>query len=253
MKKFILFLLVGIGLLSGCTGEDSPSDSSNRKIQRFVMEDADGDLIVNQVHEYIGEKLDKVFFASDDYHKYYYTNDFITRIDVFRENVLTSTAHLEYDANGKLLESISYSGVNGYRISHVYNSDNTVSVTEYTGDLNSQTTVLQAHKVFLENGIAVKIESYGIGEETGITYTREYTYDNKNNPMYAILGYGRLTMYQVGSTVSPNNITKIVYSQSDRPETSTYLSTYTYNSRNFPTSRVETTDGVLLTTAEYFY
>lgn len=240
-------------LFVGCSDEGSAVTSTSDKLLRGVLKDKLGNVIETQSHEYAGEKLSCIVYSTGNYNKAYYTGDFITRIEFFRDNVLSATGTIAYNSSGKISSCVTYSGGNGYRTSYGYNSDNTVTVTEYTGDLTSQTTVTKTHKVFLENDVAVKIESYGTGENSGITYTREYTYDNKNNPMNAILGYGRLTFYEIGSVVTPNNITQIVYSRSDMPETTTTVSTYVYNSQNFPTSRIETSNGVLLTTAEFFY
>lgn len=253
MKKIFLFLLISFTVFSSCSGDENATTSSNGRIQRIVVKDENDNVIVTESYEYQSDKLSRIVHSSGNYTKVYYTNDFITRMESFRDNALTSTGTYQYNASGKLSGVIIYSGNNGYRTSYIYNDDNTVSVTEYTGDLSSQTTVFKTHKVFLENGVAVKRETYGTGEQSGLTFTREYTYDNKNNPTYAILGYARVTLYEIGSVVTPNNITQISYSQSDSSETSITTASYTYNSGNLPISRIETNDGALLKTTEYFY
>ncbi len=253
MKKNILLLLVAFGLLVGCSSEDNAASSTGDKLQRAVFKDNNGNVILTQSYEYSGEKLSRIVFSSGNYNAVFYTDDFITRIESFSNNALSSTATIQYNSDGKISSMITLSGSNGYKTTYTYNNDDTVDVLEYTGDLSSQNTLTKTHKAFLENDIMVKRETYGTGANSGITYTRDYSYDTENNPMHAILGYGRLNFFEIGSVVTPNNLTEIVYSQSDSTQTSTTTTSYTYNSQNFPTSSAEAVDGTLIKTVDYIY
>lgn len=256
MKKIFLFLLIGFSLLSSCSSDDSSSAPENQmttngtKLLKAIMKDPDGNVIVTQEYEYQGNKLSRIIFPENKYHKIYYTGDFIAKMETYDNDVLIGTMYIEYNGEGKLSSTVSHTGSTGRRTTYIYNTDNTVTVTEYTGDLINQNTVVKNHKAFLTNGIITKKETYGSG---GVTYTTDYTYDTNNNPLNGILGYGRLTQYEIGSVVSPNNLTQIIYSQSDIVNTGVSVSTFTYNSYNFPKTSRQTKNGVLNTTMEYYY
>lgn len=258
MKKFLALLICFSVFFVGCSNDESQSQNPNQDIQltqngsklrKAIQKNASGIEVSNQVYEYVGNKLNKIVFSDGSSNQFYYTNDLITKSEAYTGGVLSSTAYYQYNPENKLAQKITHSGSNGYKTTYVYNIDNTVTVTEYTGDLINQNTVNKTYKVFLTNNVMIKRENI----QSGVTYTKEYMYDTKNHPLNVILGYDKLIAYEVGATVSPNNLIRIDYSQSNTTVTGNKTNSFEYNSFNFPKLEREYDNGTLSYTKEYYY
>jgi hypothetical protein len=124
---------------------------------------------------------------------------------------------------------------------YTYNQNGTVTVVQYSGDLESQTT--------LEGTGTITINENSILHEGMSSQAYTHTFDSKNNPMKNILGYNEYTLPRLGSK---HNLL-LGATTSTR---SGYIFTYTYNSNNYPISSVQKTyevDKYVTTQNEYFY
>ncbi|WP_147298233.1 hypothetical protein [Flavobacterium aquicola] len=138
-------------------------------------------------------------------------------------------------------------GDSGKRV-YVYNSDATISFTESSVALTDQNTT-KTGKIWLnEEGEVSKIEEY---KDNVLFSKREYTYDDKNNISRNIIGYNKLFLIDVlGIT---HNILTYKRYDSNNVLNSGYSNKYTYNSDNYPVSRVETSNSGSVYTIEYLY
>ena len=259
MKNLLVFFVSAVSMfIISCsndtnqfpiTNQDIQLTQNGNKLRKAVLKNASGVEVSNQIYEYVGNKLSKIVFSDGSYNQFYYTGDLITKAEAYQNNSISSTGYYQYNTENKLAQKVSYSGNSGYKTTYVYNTDNTVTVTEYTGDLINQNTVYKTYKAFLNNNVMIKRENVN----SGITYTKEYTYDTKNNPLNAILGYDKLIAYEVGATVCPNNLIRIDYSQSNTSVAGNTTNSIEYNSFNFPTLDKEYNNGTLNYIKEYYY
>ena len=259
MKNLLVFFVSAVSMfIISCsndtnqfpiTNQDTQLTQNGNKLRKTILKNASGVEVSNQIYEYIGNKLNKVVFSDGSYNQFYHTGDLIIKVEAYKNNVISSSGNYQYNSENKLIQKISYSGNNGYKTTYIYNTDNTVTVTEYTGDLINQNSVEKIYKAFLNNNVLIKRENI----DNGVTYTREYTYDTKNHPLYAILGYGKLIDYELGATISPNNLIRIDYSQSNTTATGNTTNTIEYNSFNFPKLEKEYHNGTLNYIKEYYY
>lgn len=243
MKKLAFVLVVVLFVFSSCSSDDSGSEpelqlTTNGTVLRR------GNLISPTFEEgglysYNGNKLDRIGLGNvSTYVKYIYTGNLITQYEYYEDNILKLTEYYTYDSNERLIlrKGLSNTSNTGFKTVYTHNLDGTCSVQLFRGDLNNQNTLddFYTRKVFFVNGRVDKIERYMMFGTNLETMTTAYTYDNKNNPYYIILGYSKLSFYEVASFNTPNNITSYTYSATNATIVDVDVNTYTYNSFNFP-------------------
>jgi hypothetical protein len=259
MKKLICLLSAVLLVLASCSSDDAtePVLSTNgTKLKRGMVMNDVGATVVMQDYIYNGNKLARIESSSVNYSSFTYTNDLITKMEKYTNNSLVSTSFLDYNTNNKLIsvKSISNSSNNGYKTIYDYNLDGTITVTVYEGDSVNQNTVVKNKKVFFANGLVSKIEEYKVINGNLETLTTQYTYDNKNDPTYAILGYNKLTFYDIGSYGNPNNIASITYTATNSSISNTTFFQFTYNSYDYPITSIESYgNGGSPNTVKYYY
>lgn len=150
---------------------------------------------------YKNSKLTKVAFQIDGqtdgvgYDKYFYTNNLITQIKRFNAaNQNTATTTFTYTANGQLEQVVKVepSSNYGYRSVFTYNTDGTVSVTGYYGDVTTQNTLSGvSEKYYFENG---EVSQKDFTSDT-FSSTLTYDYDSANHPMQNVIGLNAIKLY----------------------------------------------------------
>ena len=257
MKNLSLLFCVFILVLTSCS-KDSASPvaeeqlTTNGTLLRKVITTVGTDVITDE-YFYNGNKLLKVVSSNGRRYEYTYTGNLITKQDLFENNVLKSTENNQYNADQKITEKkiLNYPNSKAFRCDYTYNTDGTVTVKEYSGDFTTQTTQTVNRKIFLfSNGDVEKIEEYVVVNGNPVTRINSYTYDTKNTPTNAILGYNKIKLWEVvGASGNSHNNTAIYFASTESNTTPyTVNPSYTYNSFNYPI----TADGVGAT-GQYFY
>ena len=255
MKK--LFCLLGFCalVLTSCSTSDSASttDENEVLVMRTIETYANDGSTFTTNFIYNGKKLVR---ATDleGYEKFTYTGDLVTLIEYFdAANTLLQTETYTYNSAGLLTSSLSldFDFNNGIRETYVYNTDATVSVTGFQGDLTSQTNLVRTGVITFANGDVSTYEN--TIESFGETSTTTYVYDVKNNPFKNIIGFDKLKFVNSESIRGTRNV--LTQSYSSPSLTYVFSSSYTYNGLNFPTLETTIEDGSPseTETTQYFY
>lgn len=249
MKKFISLLSITMIMLTSCSKEDFEDSESitektnpNGTILRKTIAITNGDIsIVTGDYVYNGNKLSKIITSDDKYVAYFYTNDLITSKEFYTNTILDNKEIFEYNANNQLVNFKRVKANNSivYRAIFVYNPDGTISVTGYKDGLTDQNSEINKRKIFVQNGRVVKTETYVNVNGTIKTTTNQYSFDTKNSPFQNILGFDKLTYYDVTLGGSSNNITGLNITNSTNSNSRSTTTQYTYNALNFPVTAKE--------------
>ena len=196
---------------------------------------------------YNGNKLDKIKYGNT-ISKYFYNNDFITKIDLSDlGGTVYSSITYDYDSSGRLSQvkrtNVDIDQSMAVKSTFQYNSNGTMTVTDYTGDNFTQETISATHIYFIgTNNEIASIQTTPVG---GSTETTTYSYDTKNNPLKNVTGMNSLRLTNLGNKFNVQSITYTGF-----PNES-YV--YTYTSDSYPHTVTHIIDGVENSQAEYFY
>ena len=250
MLNRFLFLALILQIIVGCSSDDgNESTIEGNVLTRTIAKTSAGAVVEVENFEYIGNKLYKKTITSvPGYFIYEYTVDLITKVSKFENNALASTELYTYNDNGDMIESKFRSNNSdfGYRTTYVYNNDQTITVTTFSGTLDTQNTVQFRRKVYLQNGSVIKLEEYSPGENV-LTMILEFTYDDKNAPYNNIPGYTKIKRFEFNLIGETNNITKYRYASPANPaQVLERTGVYEYNGSNFPTKAMFSTPPQLI-------
>ncbi|MFN3968410.1 hypothetical protein [Flavobacterium sp.] len=257
MKKAIQFILVSLLVLSfvSCS---SDSDSDNPVLLKKLTAVTMGQ---NATHtfSYSGTKLTKVAFeieAQTDgigYDKYVYNGDLITEIKRYdASNQNTATTQFTYNTNNQLTAVVKLQPASNYGFKNVftYNNDGTVSVTGYSGDINSQTNLSSiSEKFYFQNG-EVSRKEYS---STTLSYSITYAYDSAHHPMQNVTGINAIKLYSFianGLFGMQHNMTQQTTAISGNADTQVTMQA-DYNTDNYPTA-LYSEDGIYQYQFSYF-
>ncbi|QOG02272.1 hypothetical protein [Flavobacterium sp. MDT1-60] len=250
MKKFLcLFSALSIVLMSSCSSDDSPSNSSDLVLlKKQVLTHSEGKLTIN--YKYDGNKIVSAIDDSGEVNLFYtYTGDQITQIDFKLPNGTVEQVNtFTYSADGKLstflrVENETVNGTTvkvGYKEVYTYNANGTISVKSYTGNSTSQSASSGTSTITLVNGDVSEIVSTN-------SPNHKYAYDTQNNPAKNILGMDKIAIVDgEGNGVFHNEISDTVNGKLGDTHT------YSYNAAGYPQTSVDREDGETHT-SEYFY
>ncbi len=259
MKKLVCLFAFSALLLTSCSsGSDSSTTTESDVLVTKTVENyaLDGSTVTTN-YTYNGKKLVKSI-DSDGYHEdYTYTGDLITKIETIDDSnaTLMQEQTFTYNASGKLVTYIikDFDSGDGDRETYVYNSDGTVSITTYTGDTTTQTVPLSTGTVHFTGGIVTEVD-LDVTDVASYTSTRTYTYDTKNSPFKNVIGMDKLSFIGGESNDVVHNVLTDHYTSTLSSDVDT-ITTYTYNSMNFPTSdsEIEGTDATSVIATTYTY
>lgn len=188
-----------------------------------------------------GTKITSIIDSDGYISNYTYTGDLITNVKHYFGSALEQEDIYTYNSSGQLVQFVmlSHDVEWGNKEVYVYNTDGSISVTEFTGDLDSQTNPNGSGTItFLGNG--------EIGSLTHDETTSVYTYDNMNNYFKNVTGYDKIAFANSGAEGINHNMTSEVNGSENSTET------YTYNTAGYPVTSSEDYNGEI-TTTEYFY
>lgn len=245
MKNFLPILLIA-SLFIGCSSNDDEVTSEDTTPILLVKENflaTNGTVEGSMNYTYNGDKIVKME-TSDGEEKveFTYNGDEISKSITYLENQISEINEFFY-SNGKLTsQKVTNSSAPvpyNYTINYDYVNENYVKYKRVTGyNINSSGVVSYSstnYEAFISNGNLNKLIITSTSSGT-TTYT--LAYDDKNNPFRNVRGYAKAMIFDAyDGTSSINNVTKLGISQvlSGNNYISNELSTYTYNSNNFPT------------------
>lgn len=266
MKKIIYFLGAFTLLLNSCSHDIEPnmqpSDSSTNPtnptnpsnpspssiLLKKTITNETGTPITSNL-TYNGNKIVSIIDDSAEVDLFFtYTGDNITKLEYkLNDGTIDQVDNYSYDASGRII-SMVYLQPNsnwGNKETYTYNTDGTVSVSYYSGDLISQTNLDQTGKIYFTNGEVSKIELFDdLGNSEDVIV---YGYDNKINPLKNITGYSKLNFcYSIANGINNNIISE--NSTANGPTSYTFV----YESNNYPKMVTETHGGTSSTT-QFFY
>ena len=264
MKKVIQILLVSLLVITftSCSSDDNGNQPDTSVVLLKKME---SDVMGNHGvynFSYSGSKLTKVNYEihtpgiQTGYDKYFYTGELITEIKTFNgSNQNTFSTVFTYNANNQLEQVVKLNLQNSTATKMVftYNSNGTVDALNYTGTLESQTTLTAvSEKYFIENNDIVRIEFTGSMSQTAM----DFEYDAANNPMRNVTGMDKIKLHTYDSD-GRYGITK------NLKKVTTYFATVqssqvdfelVYDENNYPLTRYssETSPGPFSYNFEYY-
>ncbi|ESU23410.1 hypothetical protein FEDK69T_15760 [Flavobacterium enshiense DK69] len=239
MKKFFCLFSVLALLIGSCSDNDGTSSDSGfningTKLKRAILNSNAASGAITYDYFYNGNRLARIVSSDMSYFKYTYTDELITKIEFFKNNVLKNIDFLEYNNDNKLITRKQIRGNTGYKVVYTHNNDGTISIFGYTGDSVNQNTPTDLNKkVFFVNGLVSKIESYSIIDGSLETLFTNYTHDTANTPTSLILGYDKLTYYDQGNFQNVHNLTSITYSSTVNDIVDVDEIVNVYNADNF--------------------
>lgn len=244
MKKILcLFSALSMVLLSSCSSDDNNSDGGSSstsmptKITITTVEEGDSG-VLDYNFTYDGNKLKQIAISDASRYVYTYTDNLITKIELYKSSILMSTDVYEY-SSGKLISRITtraFSSIQD-KLTFVYNANGTVNANE-SQIIDGEETTLDTTTVYtFANGNIISTEViYGDEDSEKITST----FDNKKSPFINITGLKLLLDLGLDSDFSfdfhsVNNAltSKTVYTSEGEVETAEATYTNKYNSNDF--------------------
>ena len=171
--------------------------------------------------------------------EYSYNVNLITKIEVkSSSNVVLKREIFVYDASNKLLTYIISDIVNAVAVkeNYVHNTDGSISVSRFIGNLSAQNTADGTSTIFFNNGEVTEIVFSDGSAKT-------YTYDNSNYTLKNVIGYEKISF--VGGEARGINNNVLSETIGGVP---TYNFTLLYTENNFPLKATDT--GIEI---NYFY
>lgn len=202
MKKLLLFGSIALSTLSCSNSDDTPFDNSDPSVQSVILPTRmtmDG--IVMKIN-YNGTKI--ISMINNINHgqriEFTYTDDYVTGIKNYENNVLESTVEYSY-SNGRMATAVTkeYSTTgtiqNTVSFTYTYTSTTEISVKRQTNSGAAGTSTINSVFTY-NNGNMVSSVGSGTGMVNGntVTYTEKetYTYTDKNYPFKNVKGFDKI-------------------------------------------------------------
>ena len=198
----------------------------NAVLVRKIVNSYPGTGIADQtaVYTYEGNKIKKeVYTDSDGFVEttlYEYTGNLITKIESTDVDGLVFRETFTYDAN-KLVAyvAIDYWEETGVKETYEHNTDGSITVSRFIGDLTSQLEADGTSTIQFTGG-----EVSSINFSTGTV--KNYLYDNKKNPFKNVLGFDKIAFVDGESR---GGISRNITQESTGGPLPTFTLTHTYN------------------------
>lgn len=242
MKKLFVLVSAFTLLLTSCSSEDDlPSTPSNTPVLVIKMvltsPDEDVDSYWNNTIDftYNGTKL--VEATEDDGFKtvYTYTGNLISKIEYFDGTTLYAQDLFAYNSNNKLTEYRYLELDDDFenRFVYVYNSNSTVTVTEYQGTIGNTTQSPATPDTYVfTNG------------ELSSTDGGNLDYDSKNNPFKNVTGFQEIITPEFSDDymIAFGRNQNLVAAPVGASTTEGTFASYTYNLGDYPITSINTTN-----------
>lgn len=232
-------------VLASCSRDDGNSSNNDNSPDSTTLIFPEKIVTVNYVghlstdYTYNGNKI--VSAISDNGYKniYTYTGDLITKLVEIQSDGTVSTTEYFY-SNGKLSSKtrLTTGDVIKYQSNYTYNTDGTISYTEFAITLSTGDRYGPEYtgKLTFKDGNLIKDEKSQSGAY-GTSST--YEYDTKNQSFKNVLGFNLL----LNNALSVNNLVKRTYVTIDG--THIFTNEYEYDANGFPTEGKSFIDGAI--------
>jgi hypothetical protein len=250
MKKIIALSSIFI-LLCSCSSDYNDDLVPIVLVKKIITKNMNDNSVINITEfEYDGNKISKSF-GQNNILSYTYTGDLITNIKIYDLNNTLMFEYLYSYENNNLVESTYKMLLNNVceKRLYTYNTNQTVDLIYYKGDLITQNTLYKTGIITIQNEevVSVVVQDH----INSINRNSTYIYDNHNNPNKNVVGFNKLNVEldRVGGTFQ-NPI-----SNTNNYNNSVVMTdyTYVYNSTSFPiTSTLNNNSGINYK-FEYFY
>ncbi|RQO39518.1 hypothetical protein DBR39_11145 [Chryseobacterium sp. KBW03] len=203
MKKILLYGSIALSLLSCSTSsEDTPFDNSDPSTQNVILPTKmNKDGIVMKIN-YNGTKI--ISMINNINHgqriEFTYTDDYVTGIKNYENNVLESTVEYGY-SGGRMASAVTkeYSTTgtvqNTVTFTYTYTSTTEINVKRQTNSGIAGSSTINSVFTY-SNGNMVSNVGSGTGTVNGntVTYTEKetYTYTDKNYPFKNVKGFDKI-------------------------------------------------------------
>jgi hypothetical protein len=250
MKKLLATLSISIFMLASCSPASDDTATTPPVLLTKTIDTYNSGAVVTTNYTYTGNKVLTVI--SDDptdpqFCYVTYNGDLITQMQYrFPDGSIDENHTYEYDSANRLISRLSVQpSVNtGYKTWRTYNTDGTVTLTKYSGDATTQTTLNSTKILTFVNGEVTSIDQ-------GNNY-RHYTYDNNNNPLKNMACWEQLNVIEYPEGVS-HNIISTTNGQNGSTIIYTTQRPMTYNAALYPITSIERYGNSNSYTREYFY
>lgn len=252
MKKTFFFISLVCFALFSCTSGDNGDSSSNTTdvvlIKKTVSSNGE-----QTNFSYNGTKLIKITPpGGGDYFKFTYSGDYITKIELFYNNVSEERNEFTYSSN-KLTQRKYYRPSDGIENLYNYNYNTDGSITVSRSEFNGTNWVDQGviSKIYFDvSGNKIKEENL---TNNIVNYTTYFTYDTKNSPYKNITGIKYLNILQGVELVPINNLMKETHTYPGSSQIITdAVNTYQYNNKDYPISVTTSSEGETTTATIYY-
>lgn len=246
MKKILSLAAIALFMMTSCSGDDDNGSTNTAAtlIKKTVSTYDDGYEVTTDF-SYNGNKITSITDSEGNETQYVYNGNLISEIKTYEDDVFFQKDVFEYDNNNKLIVHTMYLLTQDYarRAEFVYNGDNTITVSNYSGDLESQT--------MLSGTDVITVIADNITQVVNGSTILTSEFDDKTDPLSNITGYEALLLSSMEGGV--NNVTSYTRTTAGNVEEH-YTYVFTYNSNNYPVSSVETDEetGEVVST-EIFY
>ncbi|HEU0124843.1 hypothetical protein [Flavobacterium sp.] len=243
MKKLVLLFTVLSLIVLSCSSDDSNSSEDKSVLPKTISYIYPSIYLGTNTKSTLTYNGNKIVSSTDEDSKtiFTYTGDLITKQEVFDiddqgKETKTDEAVYTYE-NGKLKTRIFKENITAqypdgeYIVKVVYThaSNESISYVNYSVDKNSKVELKTSEGVLTyKDGNLIKEQN----TNSSGTSSRDYEYDGKNNPLKNIQGFNQL-LNEI-SDIGRGNVVKTTFKPSGS-STATYLTTYIYNDKNFPT------------------
>ncbi len=202
MKKTLLFGILALSAVSCYSSDDTPFDNSDPSAQNVILPTKmTKDGIVMKIN-YNGTKI--ISMINNINHgqriEFTYTDDYVTGIKNYENNVLESTVEYGYN-NGRMATAVtkefSTTGAieNTVSFTYTYTSTTEISVKRQTNSGTAGSSTINSVFTY-NNGNMVSNVGSGTGTVNGntVNYTEKeiYTYTDKNYPFKNVKGFDKI-------------------------------------------------------------
>lgn len=240
MKKF--YFILSVLFLIACSKDQTVESKTDQLPGKSVITHSDGSFFASKTFIYDNNRLINIVFSNAQaenagYAELIYTDDLLIKINQFDKNDnLTEYTELKYDSNNRLEQYTIYRNEDNTAFKNVleYNSNNTITNTSYSGDIDNQTDIAGLVTYTLDsNHNITKIQTSG--------YQIVYEYDSKNGVFKNLVARDVLNlMGKLDWVVNRGGMNNAIsYEFSNQQVTDHIDLNYTYNNNSYPSSVIE--------------
>ncbi|AUC76766.1 hypothetical protein [Olleya sp. Bg11-27] len=222
-------------------------------LKKTIWTYGDGSTLIVDFN-YDGNRLTSMVDSDGETDTFTYENNLLTRID---SEIYDSSGNLdpdytllEYDSQNRVINEVLFinNGVQSQRTAYAYNTDGTITVTDYVTDQASGVESLDyTGTILITNGNVV---SWTDGSNVD-----QYTYDNKNGALKNVFAFDTLLVLNTMYIGNNNETAKSSTIDGTSNPDESYTVSYMYNNDDYPlTSNFDYEVGSLDDySVQYFY